>query len=199
VVCGWAIGVEGRKVVLTLATAHSESSESCLEVLRDLVKRGLPTPVTSTTAGAAGLTQASEGSWPKALRLRCGFHKLQHLQQKGPPQAWPEFNALVADMGEAPTVAEAERRRQLLVHRSQRDFPEAWRCLLDEAEARLNPLYVPRRHQQYVRTSNLAERACEEERRRTKVIPQLWDEGEREQTGLCPLAPPQGALGQEVL
>ncbi len=36
---------------------------------------------------------------------------------------------------------------------------------------------VPPRHQQYVRTSNLAERAFEEERRRTKVIPHLWDEG----------------------
>jgi len=32
------------------------------------------------------------------------------------------------------------------------------------------------RHRQYVRTSNLAERACEEERRRTQVIPHLWDE-----------------------
>ena len=32
------------------------------------------------------------------------------------------------------------------------------------------------RHQQYVRTSHLAARAFEEERRRTKVIPPLWDE-----------------------
>jgi transposase-like protein len=36
---------------------------------------------------------------------------------------------------------------------------------------------VPQRHQQYVRTSHLAEGAFEEERRRTKVVPQLWDEG----------------------
>jgi transposase-like protein len=35
---------------------------------------------------------------------------------------------------------------------------------------------VPLWHQQYVRTSRLADRACEEERRRTKVIPHLWDE-----------------------
>ena len=49
--------------------------------------------------------------------------------------------------------------------------------MLDDAEASLNPLSVPQRHQQYVRTSNLAERAFEEERRRTKVIPHLWDEG----------------------
>ena len=102
---------------------------------------------------------------------------MQNLQQKIPPQAWPEFKTLVADMRDAPTVAEAERRRQGIVNRYQRDFPEACRCLLDDAEASLNHLYVPQRHQPYVRTSNLAERAFEEERRRTKVIPPLWDEG----------------------
>jgi len=41
----------------------------------------------------------------------------------------------------------------------------------------LNHLAVPQRHQQYVRTSHLVERAFVEERRRTKVIPHLWDEG----------------------
>lgn len=177
VLCVWAICVDGRKVLLSLSTANSESYESCLDVLRDLVKRGVQTPVTVTTDGAAGLTKAIDAIWPKAWRIRCWFHKMQNLQQKVPPQAWPEFKALVADMRDAPTVAEAERRRQLIVNRYQRDFPEACRCLLDDGEASLNHLYVPQRHQQYVRTSNLAERAFEEERRRTKVIPQLWDEG----------------------
>jgi putative transposase len=177
VFCVWAICVDGRKVLLTLSPANSESYESCLEVVRDLVKRGLQTPVTITTDGAAGLTKAIDAIWPKALRIRCWFHKMQNLQQKVPPQAWPEFKQLVADMRDAPSVAEAERRRQLIVNRYQRDFPEACRCLLDDAEASLNHLYVPQRHQPYVRTSNLAERAFEEERRRTKVIPHLWDEG----------------------
>jgi putative transposase len=176
VFCVWAICVDGRKVLRTLSTANSESYESCLEVLRDLVKRGLQTPVTITTDGAAGLTKAIDAIWPKALRIRCWFHKMQNLQQKVPPQAWPEFKQLVADRRDAPTVAEAERRRQLIINRYQRDFPEACRCLLDDAEASLNHLYVPQRHQPYVRTSNLAERAFEEERRRTKVIPHLWDE-----------------------
>jgi len=176
VLCVWAICGDGRKVLLSLSTANRESSESGLEVLRDLMNRGLPTPVTITTEGARGLTKAVDASWPKARRSRCWLHKMQNLQQKVPPQAWPEFKALVADMRDAPTVTEAERRRQLIVTRYQRDFPEACRCLLDDAEASLNPLCVPQRHQQYVRTSNLAERAFEEERRRTKVIPHLWEE-----------------------
>lgn len=148
VVCVGAICGEGRKVLRTLSTANRESDESCLAVLRDLVKRGLPTPVTITTAGAVGLTTASETIWPKALRLRGWFHTLQNLQPKVPPQAWPEFKTLVADRRAAPTVPEAERRRQLIVTRSQRDFPAAWRCLLDEAAASLTPLYVPHRPQQ---------------------------------------------------
>jgi transposase-like protein len=177
VFCVWAICVDGRKVWLTLSTAQSESSERCLEGLRDLGKRGLPPPVTVTTDGAPGLTKAIDVIWPQALRIRGWFHQRQNLQQKVPPQAWPEFKALVMDMRDAPTVMAAEQRRQAIVHRYQRDFPEACRCLLDDAEASLNHLNVPQRHQPYVRTSNLAERAFEEERRRTKVIPHLWDEG----------------------
>jgi putative transposase len=177
VLCVWAICEDGRKVLLSLSTANSESYESCLEVLRDLVKRGLQTPVTITTDGAMGLTKAIDATWPKSLRIRCWFHKMRNLQQKVPPQAWPEFKALVVDMRDAPSVAEAERRRQEIMKRYQLDFPEACRCLLDDAQASLNHLHVPQRHQQYVRTSNLAERAFEEERRRTKVIPHLWDEG----------------------
>jgi putative transposase len=177
VLCVWAICVDGRKVLLSLSTANRESYESCLEVLRDLVKRGVQTPVTITTDGAVGLTKAVDTIWPKSLRIRCWFHKMQNLQQKVPPQAWPEFKTLVIDMRDAPTIGAAELRRQAIITRYQRDFPEACRCLLDDAEASLNHLQVPQRHQQYVRTSNLAERAFEEERRRTKVIPQLWEEG----------------------
>ena len=116
-------------------------------MLRDVLKRGLPTPVTITTAGAVGLPKAIEAIWPKSLRRRCGFHTRQHLQAKVPPQAWPEFTALVIDLRDAPSVAEAERRRQERLKRSQLDFPEAYRCLRDDAQASLNHLAVPPRHQ----------------------------------------------------
>jgi len=52
VFCVWGIGVDGRKVWLSLATAHSESDDSGREGLRDLSKRSMPTPVTITTEGA---------------------------------------------------------------------------------------------------------------------------------------------------
>jgi transposase-like protein len=176
VLCVWAICEDGRKVLLSLSTTNSESYESCLEVLRGLAKRGMQTPVTITTDGALGLTKAIDAMWPKSLRIRCWFHKMQNLQQKVPALAWPEFKALVVDMRDAPTPEKAEERRAAIVAQYQREFPEACRCLLEDAEASLHHLAVPQRHQQYVRTSNLVERAFVEERRRTKVIPHLFDE-----------------------
>lgn len=176
ILCVWGICVDGRKGLLTLSTAHSESYESCLEVLRDLVKRGLQTPVTSTTDGAPGLMKAIDAMWPCSLRMRCWFHKMQNLHEKVPPQAWPAFKAFVADMRDALTFEEGPRRQQALLAQYRDTFPEACRCLEDDAEASLNHLKVPARHRQDVRTSNLAARAFEEERRRTKVIPHLWDE-----------------------
>jgi putative transposase len=168
--------VDGRKVLLTLSTAHSESYDSCLEVLRDRVKRGLQTPVTITPDGAPGLLKAVEAMRPRSLRMRCWFHTMQHLYQKVPPQAWPAFQALVADRRDAPTCEEGQRRRQPWLGAYQGTLPEACRCLEDDAEASRNHRKVPARHRQYVRTSNLAERTFEEERRRTKVIPHLGHE-----------------------
>jgi putative transposase len=176
VLCVWGLCVDGRKVLRTLSTANSESFESCRDVLRALTMRGLQTPVTITTDGASGLIKAVDFVWPKSLRIRCWFHTMQNLMQKVPPQAWPAFKALVVDMRDAPTFEEGQRRCQHLIAQYQDAFPEACRCLADDAEASLNHLKVPTRHRQYVRTSNLAERAFEEERRRTKVIPHLWDE-----------------------
>jgi transposase-like protein len=171
VLCVWAICEDGRKVLLNLSTTTSESSESCLEVRRGRVKRGLRPPVTLPTDGAGGLPKAVDTLWPKSLRIRCWLHQMQNLHQKVPAQAWPEFKALVVDLRAAPTVAAATDRREGSVARYQREFPEACRCLFDDAAASLNHLSVPQRPQHYVRTSNLAARAVGEERRRTTVIP----------------------------
>jgi transposase-like protein len=103
---------------------------------------------------------------------------MQNFQQKVPARAWPEVKALLVDMRDAPTREKAEQRRDAIIEQYQREFPDLCRCLLDDADASLNHLAVPQRHQQYVRTSNLVERAFVEERRRTKVIPHLWAEGD---------------------
>lgn len=57
-----------------------------------------------------------------------------------------------------------------------KSFPAAVACFGDDREALLAIHRVPVRHRIRVRTTNLAERGFEEERRRTKVIPRLMSE-----------------------
>lgn len=122
VLCVWAICEDGGKVLLSLFTTNSERDARCVEVLRGLVKRGMQPPVTITTDGAIGLTKAIDAIWPKSLRIRCWFHKMQNLQQKVPRPAWPGFNALIVDMRDAPIREKAEDGIQ-----AEKEVPRAGR------------------------------------------------------------------------
>ena len=53
VMCAWAITTEGDKVLL-LALGNQESFDAWISFLRDLVRRGLPVPLTITSDGAPG-------------------------------------------------------------------------------------------------------------------------------------------------
>jgi transposase-like protein len=113
---------------------------------------------------------------PNPCAFAAGFLRGKTSSKKSRPKPGRGVKALLVDMRDAPSREKAEQRREVIVDQYQRDFPELCRRLLDDAEASLNHLEVPQRHQQYVRTSNLVERAFVEERRRTKVIPHLWTE-----------------------
>lgn len=176
VLCAWGICTDGSKVLLSLAPCSSESEAAYTDFLRDMARRGLGAPLTITTDGAPGLTNAVDLMWPRSWRIRCWFHKMQNLQAKVPPAVWPEFKARVVEVRDAASADEARERLQAFVSDCEREFPEACRCLQEDSEASLNHLRVPPRHRRLVRTTNLVERAFVEERRRTKIVPHLWDE-----------------------
>jgi putative transposase len=176
ILCAWGVSTSGSRVLLNLVAGTSEKYETCIDFLRDMVRRGLSTPLTVTSDGAAGMIKAIDTLWPATARCRCWFHKMQNLQAKIPSPAWPQFKALVADVRDAPDLEKARQRLERLIETNKRDFPEACRSLEEDPEALLNHLIVPRRHRVLVRTTNLVERSIEEERRRTKTIPNLWDE-----------------------
>jgi putative transposase len=68
--CAWGIGEDGRKVLLHLSVGNTESYESWREFLRDLVKRGLPTPLGGgdDRRGAGPLTGSGRGVAPQSAR-----------------------------------------------------------------------------------------------------------------------------------
>ena len=80
---------------------------------------------------------------------------------------------MILDMRDAPDFKTAHQRLDQFLRNYQAPYPELCRCLTDDQEASLNHLQVPHRHRRHVHTVNLVERSFVEQRRRTKVIPNL--------------------------
>lgn len=121
--CAWAILADGRKVLLHLTLGNKESYDAWLAMLRDMVRRGLRTPVSVTSDGAPGLGRAIEDIWPKSLRLRCWAHKTRNVLDKVPEYARAEVKAHLVSVRDAPTYEAGQQALQATRARFEREFP----------------------------------------------------------------------------
>ena len=176
VLVAWAITLEGKKILLSVALGNRESHEAWRDFLRDLVARGLPVPLTVTTDGAPGLIRAVEEVWPASLRLRCWVHKMRNLETKVPAERWLEVKAELVAIRDAATLAAGEQAAQAFLERYRGEFPAACKAVSEDLPALLNHLRLPWRLRKFLRTTNLCERSFEEERRRSKVLPRFFTE-----------------------
>lgn len=172
----WAILRDGRKVLLSLSLGNKESYADWLEFLRDMVKRGLPIPISVTSNGAPGLIKAIEDVFPKSLRIRCWVHKMENLSSKVPPALWPEVKAEILQIRDAATYEMGKELAQGLIEKYKKEYPSLISSFSEDLEALLSHLKLPVRHRKNTRTTNLIERSFLEEKRRTKVIPGFWTE-----------------------
>jgi putative transposase len=172
----WGIDSDGRKHLLHLGVGNKESEACWTECLRHMVARGLRAPTTVTTDGAPGLIRAVEAVFPRSVRIRCWFHRLANVRSKLPEDEAAEVMAHLYAVRDAPTLDAARAAADRFAARYQDRFPAAVACVEEDRDALLAIHRVPVRHRIRVRTTNLAERSFEEERRRTKVIPRLRDE-----------------------
>ena len=174
--CVWGICEDGKRVPLHLALGNKESYEGWLECLRGMVARGLRPPLTMTSDGAPGLLRALEEVFPLSVRIRCWMHKMQNVLGKLPEAAREQVKAQLQAVRDAPTLQDGRAKAAQVIDIYERTYPAAMRSFADDLEASLAHLRVPAAHRKFVRTTNLIERAFEEQRRRTKVIPRFFDE-----------------------
>lgn len=172
----WCIDSGGRKHLLHLAVGNKESEAAWTEFFRNMVARGLRLPTTVTTDGAPGMIKAVEVVFSRSIRIRCWFHRLANIRAKLPDDEAAEVLAHIYAVRDAPTLDAARAAADRFENTYARAFPSAVACFADDREALLAIHRVPVRHRIRVRTTNLAERSFEEERRRTKVIPRLMSE-----------------------
>lgn len=176
ILAAWAITHGGSKVLLHLAVGNKESEACWTEFLRNMIARGLKVPISITADGAPGLINAIDKVFPKSLRIRCWFHKLQNIRAKLPDDEASEVMTHVRRLRDAPTLEVGYELAASVMEEFGGRFPSAMRCLADDLDASLAHLKLPARHRINVRTTNLLERTFEEERRRSKVIPRFLDE-----------------------
>ena len=176
ILSAWAICADGRKVMLHLALGNKESYPNWLEFLRDMVKRGLQTPVLVTTDGAPGLIRAVEEVFPDSLRQRCLAHKTRNVTDKVPDRVRAEVKNAVRAAYYAPNREVADMVAADVLKTYQIDYPAAMRSFRDDWEASIAYLHCPAIHHKRIRTTNLLERSFMEERRRTRTIPRFFSE-----------------------
>lgn len=172
----WCIDSEGRKHLLHLAVGNKESEAAWTEFFRNMIARGLRMPTSVTTDGAPGMINAVEAVFAKSIRMRCWFHRLANIRSKLPADGAAEVMAHLYAVRDAPTLDAARACADRFENLYANAYPAAVACFRDDREALLAVHRVPVRHRVRVRTTNLAERGFEEERRRTKVIPRLMSE-----------------------
>jgi transposase-like protein len=176
VLCAWAICADGHKVMLHLALGNKESYPNWLEFLRDMVRRGLQTPVQITTDGAPGLIRAVEEVFPNSLRQRCLAHKTRNVTDKVPDSVRPEIKNAIRAAYYAPNREVANMIAADVLKTYQSAYPAAMRSFQDDWEASIAYLRCPAIHHKRIRTTNLLERSFLEERRRTRTIPRFFTE-----------------------
>ena len=93
-----------------------------------------------------------------------------------PKGAQEEIRRRVRDVFYAPSLEMAQERAAEVLREYQEAYPAAMRSFSDDLEACLVYLRCPLAHHKAIRTTNLLERAFQESRRRTKVIPHFFTE-----------------------
>ncbi len=176
ILVAYGILSDGRKVLLHMALGNKESYDCWMELLRDMVKRGLNVPLAATSDGAPGLTKAIDEIFPKSLRIRCWVHKMKNLSGKVPEYLWAKIKPEITAIRDSADYDDGKEKLEKVIDKYSRELPSLCKCLMDDSEALLNVLKLPYKHRKVVRSTNLVERVFVEERRRTKVIPQFLTE-----------------------
>jgi len=160
---------DGRKEVLALAPGYRESTQSWLEVLRDLRDRGLEQPVLIAADGAMGIWAAVDQVWPESKQQRCWNHKIINVLDKIPKRAQAEVRALLVQIPYANTRQQALKLQKRFVVRYRSQFPKAVDAIERDWDRMVTFYDLPKQHWKHLRTTNVVESPFASVRLRTNA------------------------------
>jgi putative transposase len=161
---------DGKRTILAVDVADTESAATYQALFRDLKARGLRGVQLVTSDDHAGLRAAINRYFQGAGWQRCQVH--YHRNLMGMVGA-SKRAALVSDLRllfTATTPTQARTTANQIADRWRGTHPAVARSLEEESEACFACLAFPLAHQQRIRTTNGVERLNQELKRRTRVI-----------------------------
>jgi transposase-like protein len=146
---------DGAKELLAMESGYRESTQSWVEVLADLRRRGLAAPLLAIGDGGLGLWAALEEVYPETEHQRCWNHRVMNVQDKLPKRLQSEARCRLREIFEAKTRQECEKLRDNyvaeLIEVKQKPAAEA---ILRDWEDFVTFYHYPQEHWVHVRTSN---------------------------------------------
>jgi transposase-like protein len=165
------IGVreDGSKELVAVEDGYRESSESWLNVLRDLESRGLEAPLLAIGDGALGFWKALREVWPKAAEQRCWVHRTANVLDKLPRRLQPRVKKHLHEIFQAETKEVAQEQVEAFQREYGDRYPKAVASLLRDEEKLLTYYDFPAAHWQTIRSTNVIESAFATVRLRQRV------------------------------
>ncbi len=161
---------DGRREVVAVEVADTESEATYQELFRRLKARGLRGVTLVTSDDHAGLRAAIARHFQGAGWQRCQVHVARNLQGrvgvKHRAQLGEDLRAIFA----APDAAQARATAHACAQRWRASHPAVATALEEELEPCLACYAVPPAHRVRVRTTNGLERFNQELKRRTRVV-----------------------------
>lgn len=165
--------LQGKKHLVALDEAMSESELSWQELLSDLRARGLRTPHLAVADGANGFWAALAVVYPKAAQQRCWLHKIRNVLDKVPEKLQREVHRELREICSAATRAEATSKIDSLALSLSKDYPKAAACVRDNVDRMLAYFAFPKASWKSLRTTNPIESNFATVRLRTNVAKRL--------------------------
>ena len=146
---------DGKKELIGITDGYRESEQSWSELLQDLRSRGLTiSPKLAVADGALGFWAACRKQWPDTREQRCWVHKTANVLNKLPKSIQPKAKAMLHEMWQVETKANAERAFDLFVRTFAAKYPHAVECLTKDREVLLTFYDFPAEHWLHLRTTN---------------------------------------------
>ncbi len=145
----------GKKELIGIADGYRESEQSWMELLRNLKARGLTVdPKLAVADGALGFWAACRKLWPTTREQRCWVHKTANVLNKLPKSVQPKAKAMLHEIWQAETTADADKAFDLFVETFEAKYPKATVCLAKDREVLLTFYDFPAEHWRHLRTTN---------------------------------------------